>query len=258
MRPTEATIKKLYAFSRNQCAHFPCDNQIVDRKSNSIIGKVCHIKAANAKGPRYDAKQSSKKRHEFDNLILLCANHHDIIDKNPKTYTIEKLLWMKRNHEGKGSAELNIEDAKHSKLIFESLNKVLVKNITKKKQINNNSPGSIQAENVTIKTTKSKIKILPTLGTVGSKPELRGYVHHLIKRYNTYAVIGKSKFSHSVIYKNIITNFGIDWEWVSEQKAPELINFLQEKITNTKQGRINKGKGIKNFSNYEEYIQKYF
>jgi hypothetical protein len=80
-------------------------------QGDTIIGEVCHISAASPNGPRYDPQQSPAERHGFDNLILLCANHHLVIDDDPEAYTVERLRKMKANHESTattlGAAEID-------------------------------------------------------------------------------------------------------------------------------------------------------
>lgn len=64
-----------------------------------MLGEMCHIKAAKPNGPRYDLNQSAAQRHDVSNLILLCANHHKVIDDDEVAYTVERLQEMKALHE---------------------------------------------------------------------------------------------------------------------------------------------------------------
>jgi hypothetical protein len=84
-RPTDATIKRLFARSGNRCAFPKCPVEI----------EMCHIKAARPGGPRYDPLQSAAERHGYDNLILLCGTHHSVIDDDEEVYTVERLIKMK-------------------------------------------------------------------------------------------------------------------------------------------------------------------
>jgi hypothetical protein len=68
-------------------------------QGGSIVGEICHIKARAPGGPRYDARQSTEDRHGYENLILLCANHHTVIDDDTEAYTTDRLVKMKRDHE---------------------------------------------------------------------------------------------------------------------------------------------------------------
>ena len=52
-----------------------------------------------AREARYEATQSPEDRHHFDNLMLLCPNHHTLIDSiDPDSYSVERLKEMKRRH----------------------------------------------------------------------------------------------------------------------------------------------------------------
>ncbi len=95
--PSVTTIKKLFALSGNLCAFPNCKNSLVDQSDN-LIGQVCHIEAAEKGGERYNPKQTEEQRASFENLILLCANHH-ITTNDEKTYTVEVLIEMKKKHE---------------------------------------------------------------------------------------------------------------------------------------------------------------
>lgn len=99
--PSQSTIKRLFAQSGNRCAFPKCPVDII--QGATVVGKICHIKAANPKGPRYDAQQTPEDRHGYDNLMLLCANHHTVIDDDEEAYTAERLIKMKRDHEQRTS-----------------------------------------------------------------------------------------------------------------------------------------------------------
>ncbi len=64
-----------------------------------MVGEICHIQAARPDGPRYDPHQSAGERHGYDNLVLLCANHHKVIDDDPVAYSMERLRQIKSDHE---------------------------------------------------------------------------------------------------------------------------------------------------------------
>lgn len=108
--PTVATIKRLFAVSGNQCAFPGCESQLVDLASGTVTGEICHIKAKSPNGPRYDPNQTDEERHGFDNLILMCPSHHKIIDDDPTTYTVEKLLQYKTQHESQHAGGLEPPD----------------------------------------------------------------------------------------------------------------------------------------------------
>jgi hypothetical protein len=96
-RPTDATIKRLFARSGNRCAFPKCTVEIV--QGDTLVGEMCHIKAAHPGGPRYDPNQTAAERHGYDNLILMCGTHHTVIDADEEAYTVERLIRMKIDHE---------------------------------------------------------------------------------------------------------------------------------------------------------------
>ena len=98
-RPSTATVKRLFAVSGNRCAFPRCSHPLVEPQSGKVVGRICHIRASSAGGPRYDPGQSDEERHSFLNLILMCPVHHDVIDADPTAYTVGRLEAMKRAHE---------------------------------------------------------------------------------------------------------------------------------------------------------------
>ena len=66
---------------------------------NVLIGKNCHIVAEQHRGPRGGSILSIEDRNRYPNLILLCSNHHDIIDADPTSWPVELLHQIKTDHE---------------------------------------------------------------------------------------------------------------------------------------------------------------
>ncbi|WP_162991465.1 HNH endonuclease signature motif containing protein [Halostella salina] len=93
------TAKKLWNAAGNECAHPECDHELIDFDSDSIVGEMCHIKARNPDGPRYDPEMSDDERNAYSNLILLCPTHHRIVDESPNQYPTELLREWKQEHE---------------------------------------------------------------------------------------------------------------------------------------------------------------
>lgn len=84
---TQQTIKKLFALSASKCSFPNCGKQIVN-DNTAIDSNICHIKGANEGSKRYDPNMTDKERADYDNLILLCGEHHFEID-NKSLYTVE-------------------------------------------------------------------------------------------------------------------------------------------------------------------------
>lgn len=100
---TDLTLKRLYGRSGNSCAYPSCTFELIYEEGN--LSDICHIEALNPGGPRHNADQSltDKDRNDYPNLILLCKNHHHIIDQTDEQgkpyYTTAQLKAMKQAHE---------------------------------------------------------------------------------------------------------------------------------------------------------------
>ena len=106
-----SVIKRLFAKSRNQCAFSGC-NKLLVQDDGVVTGRICHIKASSKRGPRYDGSQSDEDRHSYGNLLLLCPEHHDIIDKaSSGEWTVDRLTKMKKDHESSPAAATDRSDA---------------------------------------------------------------------------------------------------------------------------------------------------
>jgi hypothetical protein len=62
------------------------------------IAEMAHIIAATDGGPRADATVSGKDRGAYENLILLCANCHTLIDKAPDDFPDPLVRGWKKTH----------------------------------------------------------------------------------------------------------------------------------------------------------------
>lgn len=100
---TRSTIRRLDTLSGNECAYPTCNKRLIAEDGQSIVSKICHIEAASENGPRYNIEMSDDERRGFENLILLCDEHHIIIDNkaNESQYPVNLLQQWKRDHEQK-------------------------------------------------------------------------------------------------------------------------------------------------------------
>jgi hypothetical protein len=114
--PTITTIKKLFAVSGNQCAFHGCTERIVD-ENGTLLGEVCHIRGDKPGAKRYDATQTEAERQGFGNLILLCPNHHTIIDADEDRFSASTLRRMKKRHEDKSKTPFVISDKMAERII---------------------------------------------------------------------------------------------------------------------------------------------
>ena len=98
MSISDKTRKFLWAKSGNRCAI--CKTELITSGGNTDdfnIGEECHIRSSRTIGPRHIP--NLKEYDNFENLMLLCRNHHKEIDELTDTYTEELLRYIKTNHE---------------------------------------------------------------------------------------------------------------------------------------------------------------
>lgn len=91
-------IKKLYAFSDNQCAFPDCNEELVI-ENGTVVSEMCHIEGIAPKAPRHNPMLTPEQTNDFPNLIVLCLKHHAIIDEEESSYTVDVLKKMKQDHE---------------------------------------------------------------------------------------------------------------------------------------------------------------
>ena len=95
----ESTKRTLLLRSANQCAFPSCDTELLN-SLGQYVGNFCHIEAAEELGERFNPDQDDEQRRSYENLILLCSNHHKITN-DVKMYKVETLQKMKKDHEEK-------------------------------------------------------------------------------------------------------------------------------------------------------------
>ena len=95
--PAADTYKLLYSRSGNECA-FPQCNHPIFNDEGTYVAQLCHIRAANEGGPRYDKEQSNEQRRASENLLFMCYRHHVETDDVEK-YSVSELENIKSTHE---------------------------------------------------------------------------------------------------------------------------------------------------------------
>lgn len=109
------THKKLWGHSANRCAFENCRKELsvdtFDTDDYYTIGDEAHIISEKENGPRTYLKYNFPKEQidKYDNLILLCKEHHKSIDSDEKYYTLEIVKEIKRKHEVWVRNNLNID-----------------------------------------------------------------------------------------------------------------------------------------------------
>ncbi|MBC8492371.1 MAG: HNH endonuclease [Chloroflexi bacterium] len=97
------TRKILWGKASATCSFPGCACKLIADETklddNVVVGVEAHIVAQAEDGPRGNYPPPGGDIDGYENLILLCSEHHTLIDGQPRTYTLDKLLQMKRDHE---------------------------------------------------------------------------------------------------------------------------------------------------------------
>ena len=97
---SQKDVKILWGRSQGKCSICRCD-LIPDQSDGKPypLGEMAHIEGENEGSARFNSQLDVADRAKYENLILLCPTHHTMIDRDPGTYTVEKLRAMKKDHE---------------------------------------------------------------------------------------------------------------------------------------------------------------
>lgn len=101
--PDTHTQRRLFAASAGYCQNPGCKSELfVEAGIESFhIAEMAHVFSASDGGPRSMPQMSKSQRGAFENLIVLCANCHTMVDKAPKAFPDALMLGWKRQHANK-------------------------------------------------------------------------------------------------------------------------------------------------------------
>ena len=103
MTPSQKDLRLLYQRSGNHCAFPECTEELDypanDQDEAVVLSEVAHIIAQSPYGPRGSREIASEDLDKYDNLILLCREHHRVVDSQPNKFTPARLRQMKVDHE---------------------------------------------------------------------------------------------------------------------------------------------------------------
>jgi len=123
--PTD--IKILWAKAAGKCSMPDCRKPLIADASSElasksvVIGENCHIVAHSKRGPRGASKLTDEDRNRYPNLILLCANHHTIVDQDRDAWPIELLHQIKADHELWVETQLTLSDQSRAERLYSEL-----------------------------------------------------------------------------------------------------------------------------------------
>jgi len=98
----QTVLLPLWILAGGRCEFDGCNKPLLHdvlTKTRCNLADVAHIIASSPNGPRGDDLLSDEKSIDLSNLMLLCKDHHKMVDEYPDIYTVEVLQNMKKTHE---------------------------------------------------------------------------------------------------------------------------------------------------------------
>ena len=112
----------LWARAAGRCEYRGCNQSLVGDliagKEDGLYGFIAHIVADAPGGPRGDAIRSPLLAKSLENLMILCATHHKLIDVDaPDEHPEPVLLAMKNAHEARVETNAGIDEERASHVL---------------------------------------------------------------------------------------------------------------------------------------------
>jgi len=122
----------LWAKSAGRCAFPECPNRCIDTFENAgtiLLAEMAHILPHSSGGPR-GRKSADAGINRYGNLILLCPNHHELVDKAPDDFPSDKLRQWKAELEHRVEAALDVPSFTSKEELYRYVGGVLAENKT--------------------------------------------------------------------------------------------------------------------------------
>jgi len=117
---------RLWGKAAGRCQYDGCNTPLwLDSltKAEFNTAYIAHIIADKPEGPRGDAALSEKLKADITNLMLMCDEHHRLIDREKvKNHPVERLLKMKRKHEERIELQTAVKENKQSHILLYGAN----------------------------------------------------------------------------------------------------------------------------------------
>lgn len=114
----ETVRMKLWAVSGGRCEM--CNKLLYEDSAFGVegnFGEFAHIHAVSAGGPRHKIGMTAEEKNNIENLMLLCSEHHHMIDTHPEEFKDRYLLIKKQRHEQRIRAVTEISEAQSCRIV---------------------------------------------------------------------------------------------------------------------------------------------
>ena len=117
---------RLWGKAAGRCQYDGCNKRLwLDSLTQAEFNTayIAHIIADKPNGPRGDKNLSRKLKADISNLMLMCDQHHRLIDREDVNgHSVERLKEMKRNHEQRIEIQTSISEYKKSHIVLYGAN----------------------------------------------------------------------------------------------------------------------------------------
>jgi hypothetical protein len=130
--PNAHTQRRLFASSAGYCQNPSCSEKLFDEAEGKrfLIAELAHVFAAQDDGPRPNPELSEEERGAFENLIVLCANCHTMVDKASEAFPDSMMKRWKREHEHKLLHLFGVQKFEERESVQETVEPLLIENRT--------------------------------------------------------------------------------------------------------------------------------
>ena len=114
-------VFRLWVAAGGRCQYPGCNKYLLEEalsKQGGKYGAVAHIVAKSPKGPRGDSERSELLANDFSNLMLLCPEHHTLIDRNIEEHPEDVLRKYKEDHERRIRHLTDLTEELRTHLVF--------------------------------------------------------------------------------------------------------------------------------------------
>jgi len=122
----ESVKLRLWGKSGGRCQYEGCSKALwMDdlTKAEFNTAYIAHIVADKATGPRGHSELSEKLKSDISNLMLMCDEHHRLIDKiDVQGHPVERLRRMKASHEARIQLLTSLQEDKKSHVLLYGAN----------------------------------------------------------------------------------------------------------------------------------------
>lgn len=205
---------------------------------------VCDLAETNKLIIHHIEPYSEVQCHEFENLIVLCANCHR--DADDGKISKRKLRTIK----GSLGGPLKFPSGKSAPTTI----------VSGQQNIVATAGGVVNIDEVQLRSSRTRPSppLLP--GTIATDALRYNYLKYLASRYiefrKWHSKTDGVDFKPMLIYVNFKRRFKCDMRHLPLTRFDDAVDYLQLQVANSKLGRIQQSKGRSVFQSFEDYVSE--